>query len=398
MALPIVVLKPRRAEPFFGGHPWVFSGAIAAVDGDPSAGDEVLLVTDREDPIGRGLFNPHGNITVRLYNRDPDQPLDDAFWTRRLEAAVSLRRDLLDYCQPGSGCRIVFSEADGLSGLIVDQYGEWLLLQWTSFALSQRGELLVSRLQSLLQPRGIWLRTEKGVRDLEGLEIRDGLIAGEPPPRPILVTEHGIEYAVDVVEGQKTGLFLDQRENRLAVAKYTRGRRMLDVCCYAGGFSLNALKHGGATAAVCIDSSESALTVARNNAERNGVADRCRFERGDAFKTLERLRDAGETFGVVVLDPPKLTRSHGGVTEALRGYHSLNKLGVSVLEQGGILVTCSCSGHVSGELFSEMLGSVAASTGRGIRILERRGAAPDHPVSVQCPETEYLKCFLCRVD
>lgn len=391
--LPRIILRPRRAEPFFGRHPWVFSGAIARIEGQPSAGDEVLLVSDRGEPIARGLFNPHSGIQVRLYSWELERPLDDDFWLARLAAAIGLRRDALGLCGPQAACRLVFSEADGLSGLIVDRYADWLLVQFTSLALCLRRANIVRLLEELLQPAGVWLRTEKGIREQEGLEIADGLLTGREPPRPLFIEEHGLRYGVDVVEGQKTGFFLDQRDNRREFVRYVRGGRVLDVCCYAGAFALNAARRGNARDVLAIDVSEAALALARANADANELSARIRFEKSDAFSALERLRDAGEKFDLVALDPPKLARHAKGVAEALRGYHSLNRLALDVLAPGGILVSCSCTGHVLREQFEDMLAQAASSARRSLQILEARGAAPDHPVSVHCPETGYLKCY-----
>lgn len=396
-ALPQIVLKPRRAQPFFGRHPWVFSGAVARIGGAPAAGDEVALVNEHGEFIARGLFNRKSNIQVRLYSWNESEPLDEAFWRARLASAIRLRRDVLGWCGPQMACRLVFSEADGLSGLIVDRYDDWLLLQFTSHALATRRDLIVRLLDEELHPAGIWLRTEKGIREAEGLEIADGLLAGREPPRPISIVEHDLKYSIDVVEGQKTGFFLDQRENREAFVRFVRGGRVLDVCCYSGGFSLNAARHGAACEVLAVDVSEAALNLARTNAELNGLSGCIRFEKSDAFKKLEGLRDARERFDVVVLDPPKLARHARGVDEALRGYHSLNRLAMEVLTEGGTLVTCSCTGHVSREMFVEMLAQAASSAGRSVQILEARGPAPDHPVSLHCLETNYLKCYICRV-
>lgn len=395
-SLPKIVLKARRAQPFFSRHPWVFSGAIERAEGSPAPGDEVLLTTDRGEPIARGLFNPNSNIQVRLYGWELDVPLDEAFWSLRLDEAIRLRRDKLRLVAPNAACRLVFSEADGLSGLVVDRYGDWLAVQLTSLALASRRELLVRLLAEKLAPAGIWLRTERGIREAEGLEIADGLLAGAAPSRPIYIEEHGLRYGVDLVEGQKTGFFLDQRDNRREFVRYLTPGRLLDLCCYSGGFAMNALRHGGIREVVAVDISEPALTTARANAELNGLSHPIRFERSDAFKALEALRGAGERFEAVVLDPPKLARHARGVTEALRGYHSLNRLALEVLADDGILVTCSCTGHVAREAFEEMLADAARSARRKLQILETRGAAPDHPVAVSCPETAYLKCYVAR--
>jgi 23S rRNA (cytosine1962-C5)-methyltransferase len=271
-----------------------------------------------------------------------------------------------------------------------------LSVQLTSLALASRREILMRLLNEKLKPAGIWLRTEKGIREAEGLEIADGLLCGEAPPRPLFIKEHDLEYGIDIVEGQKTGFFLDQRDNRRAVAGYVREGRVLDLCCYSAGFAMNAVRHGAAREVLAVDVSEAALTTARANCERNGLAHAIRFEKSDAFKALEALRGAGERFDLVVLDPPKLARHARGVPEALRGYHSLNRLAIDVLAPDGILVTCSCTGYVEREMFENMLAEAALSAKRRLQILEVRRAAPDHPKSVACEETDYLKCYIAR--
>jgi 23S rRNA (cytosine1962-C5)-methyltransferase len=396
--LPRIILKPRRALPFFARHPWLFVGAIARVEGDPDPGAEVAVVSHEGQFIARGLFNPASNIRVRLYSWNAEAALDEDLWSRRLDAAIALRRDLFRDMGPETACRLVFSEADGLSGLTVDRYGEWLLVQLTSRALAARRDVLFRLLTEKLAPAGIWLRTEKGIGEAEGLEIADGLVSGREPPRPLFISEHGIRYGIDVIEGQKTGFYLDQRDNRAAFARSLRpDARVLDVFCYSGGFGLAAVVLGGARHVVGIDVSEAALALARANAQLNGVADRFRFEPGRAFDVLERLAAAGERFDAVVLDPPKLTRHKAGVPKALKAYHQLNRQAVAVLRPGGLLVTCSCSGLVTRDEFKRMLAEVALRTDRPLQILEFRGAAADHPMSVHCPETAYLKCCVCRV-
>lgn len=405
--LPRVLIKPRRAQPFFYRHPWVYRTAIHSVSGKPEAGDEVAVYTHEGDFLARGLFNPNSEIVVRLYSWDAATPLDEVFFEQRIVDAIAVRRRLPSPWGAGqgmfaersaafpadTGCRMIFSESDGLSGLTVDRYGEWLLVQITSLALARRKEHLVKVLQQQLSPRGIWLRTEKGMRDSEGLEAADGLISGEAPPRPLILRDGEVQYQVDVVEGQKTGFYLDQSSNRAAAARYLGGARVLDLFCYSGGFGITALKHG-AREVLAVDVSESALTMAAANAELNGVADRIRFEKAKAFEALERLRGAGEKFDAVVLDPPKMARNRASLKQALKGYFSLNRLALDVLNPGGILVTCSCTGLVTAEDFRDVLSSVAVKANRTLRVLEARGASPDHPASVHCPETNYLKCVI----
>ncbi|MBL8851454.1 MAG: class I SAM-dependent rRNA methyltransferase [Planctomycetaceae bacterium] len=395
-SLPQVTLKPRRALPFFSGHPWVFAGAIARTDGAPAVGAEVRVHAADGKFIARGLYNPDSNIRVRLYSWQRGTPIDTALFAERLDAAIDLRRRLFPDRPEWNACRLVYSEADGMSGLTLDRYGDHLLLQWTSRALALREAEIIPLLEERLHPAGIWRRTEKGIGEQEGLAVSDERIAGSEPPRPLFIEENGLRYGVDVVAGQKTGYYFDQRDNRAAAARYLSGR-VLDVFCYTGAFGLNALKHGRTEQVLAVDSSETALNLARNNAELNSLADHIRFEHGSAAPTLERLHAAGERFDGIVLDPPKMARSRGGIDRALKGYRRLNQLAVGLLSPGGILVTCSCSGLVPRAAFEQMLAEVATESHRRIQILESRGAAADHPVSVQCIENDYLKCFICRV-
>lgn len=393
---PRVTLKPRRALPFFSGHPWVFAGAIAGVQGHPAPGAEVSVHAVDGKFIARGLFNPDSNIRVRLYNWQADRPLDASFWAERIDAAIELRRQLFGDRPEWHACRLVFSEADGLSGMTLDRYGEHLVLQWTSRAMALREAEIVPLLQERLQPAGIWRRTEKGIGEQEGLAASDELISGSEPPRPLFIEEHGIRYGIDVVAGQKTGFYFDQRDNRAAAARYLHGR-VLDMFCYTGGFGISAAKLGRAEYVLAVDSSEPALTLARANAELNDVTGRTNWEQGTAAPTMERLHAEGQRFDGVILDPPKMARTRGGLERAMKGYRTLNRLAVGLLNPGGILVTCSCSGLVPRTEFELMLAQVATDSHRRIQILETRAAAPDHPVSVQCLENDYLKCFICRV-
>lgn len=395
--LPRVVLRARKAQPFFYRHPWVFESAIARVEGDADVGAEALLVSDRGDVIGRGLFNPASKIRLRLYTWNPEEALSTEFFRQRIDRALSGRERLGWENGPASAMRLVASEGDGLSGLTVDRFGEWLVLQWTSAALARISQDILDHLQERLRPRGVILRTEKGIGQSEGLELGDGLIAGEAPPEQLVISENGLQFGVNLLTGQKTGFFLDQRDNRMAAARYLRDRKVLDLFCYSGGFGLAALKHGPAASVVGVDVSQAAIALAEENARRNNLADRARYETQAAFAALEERIQAGEQFDAVILDPPKMTRSRSSTDQALKGYFSLNRLAVDLLPPGGILVTCSCSGLVSRGDFSQMLASVAMRAGRDIQILEARGAAPDHPTVVSCPESDYLQCFICRV-
>jgi 23S rRNA (cytosine1962-C5)-methyltransferase len=391
-----VVLKRQRARPFFGRHPWVLDSAVATVEGTPGAGDVVDLATHDGRFVARGLWNPHSRIRVRLYAFDAATKLDDAFWRARIGAAVALRKDLgLD--DRSGAARLVNSEGDDLSGLIVDRYGDYLAVQVTALAMATRLEVFCDALEAAVAPRGILLRgAERGLAKLEGLALPDRLIRGAAPTGPIFVHEHGLRFGVDLAEGQKTGYYLDQRDNRQAAARHARGRRVLDMFCYSGGFAVACAVSGGARSVLAVDASGRAVALARANAELN-AATTVTAEESDAFDKLDALAAAGERFGMIVLDPPKFARSRAAADDALRAYHRINRVAVGLLEPGGILVTCSCSGSVTRDDFHRMLAGVAQRAGRPIQILESRGAAPDHPVSASCLEGEYLTCVIARV-
>jgi 23S rRNA (cytosine1962-C5)-methyltransferase len=335
-------------------------------------------------------------LRVRLYAFGAAVPLDDALWRSRLATAVALRKSL-GFDDPAGGCRLVNSEGDDLSGLIVDRYGDYLAVQVTALAMERRLDTIGDALESLVAPRGILLRgAERGLSKLEGLHLPDRVLRGTEPTGPVFVVEHGLRFGVDLAEGQKTGFYLDQRENRRAAAQYARGRRVLDMFSYSGGFALACAVAGRAASVLAVDTSAKATALIEANAALNGVAN-VTAETADAFEKLDSLAAAGETFGMVVLDPPKFARSRASLDDALRAYHRINRVACDLLEPGGILVTCSCSGSVSREDFLQMLAGVAQRAGRTLQLLEVRGAAADHPVSASCLEGEYLKCVIARV-
>ena len=392
-----VFIKPKRARPFFGRHPWVLESAILRVDGEPASGAVVDVVTHDGNFIARGLWNASSRIRIRLYTFVEDEALDETFLRTRIENAVSLRQSLGLYAEK-SGFRLINSEGDSLSGIIVDQYGSYLALQVTALAMAERLDVICDSLENLLRPKGILLRgAERGLGKLEGLHLPDRQLRGERPDGPIFVEEHGLRFGVDLTEGQKTGYYLDQRENRQAAAAYAAGRRVLDMFCYSGGFGVASAISGNASSVLSVDSSIKAVSLARANAELNN-ATTMSVEQADAFEKLSSLHEKGEKFGMVILDPPKFARSRASASDALRAYHRINRLGVDLLEPGGILVTCSCSGAISRDDFLMMLSAVGQRSGRTLQLLEHRGAAIDHPVNLHCLEGEYLKCSIVRVE
>jgi 23S rRNA (cytosine1962-C5)-methyltransferase len=391
-----VILQAHKVRPLVQGHPWVFAGAIQQVRGLPADGEVVRVLSPSGQFIAYGLYNSRSKIRVRLYSWDPTAYLDRDFFRQRLEQAVRLRHQRLQCNTPEGGCRLVFSEADFLSGLIVDRYGPWLTMQLSALGLAQRREWLVELLRQLVPCQGIYLRSEKGIGRLEGMDLQDGLLWGEMPPEELIIVENGLQFIVDILRGQKTGFYLDQRENRQRVATWCAGQRVLDAFCYSGGFGLYAARHG-ATEVVGIDSSTSAITLAQRNAELNGLSRRIRFECADVFDRLAALVQAGERFDMVILDPPRFAHSRTTVPEALRGYRRLYQLALRLLTPEGLLVACCCTGVILREELEEVLAQAAAKARRAVHILERRGPAPDHPIALACRETGYLKCLICRV-
>ena len=392
-----VFLNPQHAKPFYARHPWVFAGAIGRVTGEPADGAEVDVRTHDGLFVARGLFNSNSKIRVRLYTWDESEPLDRDFFARKLDTAIALRHDVLHLnTGPDAAYRVVFSEADGLSGLTADRYADYLSVQFTSLALAQRREMIAELLREKLGVRGITLRTEKGIGKLEGVELHDGPLLGDPPPAELVIeARHGLKFAVDLAAGQKTGFYLDQRDNRSAVLALAPGRRVLDAFSYTGGFGIHAAK-GGATDVVCVDASESALAIAGRNAVLNGLG-QLKFVHADAFGHLSDLADAGETFDLIVLDPPKFARNRAAVPRAVQGYRKLHRSAMRLLGRDGVLVSCCCTGLISAEVLDDVIAQTAADANRAVQILDRRGPSADHPTAVSCRETGYLKCVISRV-
>ena len=392
---PRVVLQPKRASPFYARHPWVYPGPIDRVEGTPADGDVVDVSAANGSFIARGLFNSRSKIRVRLFSWDESQALDEGFFRERISQAIALRESL-GLREEGGSSRLVFSEGDRLPGLVVDDFSGWLMVQLTSLGLADRREMIADILQDLLRPRGIWLKTDPAIGKLEGLDLTDRLLRGEAPPSDLLIDEHGLKFHANLTEGQKTGYYLDQRDNRQLVAKHASGKRMLDLFCYAGGFGLHAAR-AGAKEVEYVDGSEAAIELARANARTNGLMDGSTFVKADAFKYLEAQVAARRKFDLVMLDPPKFARSANNVSEALNGYRRLKSLAMRLLEPGGIMVTCCCSGLIQPTMIEELLGRLASSERRDIQILTKLTQPADHPVAATCPESAYLKGYICRV-
>jgi 23S rRNA (cytosine1962-C5)-methyltransferase len=384
-----IALKKREERRIASGHPWVFSNEIAEVRGGPAVGDIVEVRSAGGLTLGTGFYNPHSLISVRLLSHSIEE-ISEAFFEKRISTALELRRSVYPEEQT---FRVVHGEADFLPGLVIDKYNEYLAVQTFSYGMDTRLPLICDVLEALLRPRGIVERNESPLRILEQLPQKKGVVRGTV--EQTIVHEHDLLYAVDILAGQKTGLFLDQKENRLAVRRFSKGARVLDCFCNDGGFALNAAR-GGAASVLGIDSSHEAIRNASQNATSNRI-DAVRFVEADVFEKLTGLHSEAELFDLVILDPPSFTRSKKTVTTAKKGYRELNTQAMRVLKKGGILVTASCSHHIEPEVFMQLVHEAARITERSLQLLEWRGASADHPTLPGVPETRYLKLGIFRI-
>jgi len=392
---PSVRLKPGRERSVLRRHPWVFSGAIAGTTGSPGAGDLVDVHSATGDWLARGYYNRRSGIRVRILTWQPEE-ITPAFWRERLEATIA-RRTALGSVEDDEACRLVHAESDGMPGLIVDRYGDWLVLQSDTAGADAVKPLLSTLLMDLLGARGVYERSDADVRQQEGLAPSTGVLAGDEPPDRLIIREGELRFLVDLRTGHKTGFYLDQRENRRRVAAYCRGAEVLNAFAYTGGFGVHAAA-AGARSVVNLDASADALAICAENWRLNGFDVPAENVVGDAFQELRRFRDAGRAFDVAILDPPKFAFSRAQVEAATRGYKDVNMLAMRLLRPGGYLCTFSCSGLVSEDLFQKVLFGASLDAGREVRILERLSQAPDHPVLLTFPEGAYLKGFICRVE
>ena len=387
-------LKPQRQFPFLARHPWVHAHALAEDGRDLQRGQVVDLVDHDGNWLARGLINPASRLRIRLYSFDSGVALGDELWRQRIDQAIG-RRKLAEPIGPDGAERLLFSESDLLSGIIVDRYADCLGVQFTSGALIEFQDSILEHLQSTLRPRAMMVRLDAKTAKHEGIEAVESWYGDHQLSSPVPYQQNGLQLEVDLHSGQKTGGYLDQRINHVVAAQYMKGRRVLDVCCYTGGFGLVAAK-AGAQSVLAIDSSQRALDAATQAAHRNGI-ETITFQKADCFDRLKELVNQGEQFDAVILDPPRFAGSRHQVDSAIRAYTRLNAAAVDLLAPGGILVTCSCSGRVSRSDFLNMLLDVGRRRRRDLIVLENRGQAPDHPVAISCPESNYLKCVIAEV-
>ena len=382
-------LKKTRDSRVRSGHPWVFRSDVERTEGDPQPGDIVEVRSAAGTFLGRAFYNPNSQITLRMLTQH-DEPIDEAFFRRRIETAWAYRKQFAD---PMS-CRLIFAESDFLPALVVDKFSDVLVLQSLSLGLERWKQIIVDILVDVVEPRGIYERNDVPVRRLEGLEQISGVLYGDVPDQVEMV-ENGITFLVNVKNGQKTGFFLDQKQNRAQIAPMCEGARVLDCFCHNGSFALHAAKYG-ARDVLGVDISEEALVIARENAQLNGL-DQVHFEAHNCFDHLRELTDAKEKFDLVILDPPAFTKTRAAVPGALRGYKEINLRGLKLVKDGGFLVSCSCSQHVDKDAFISMINQAARDGKRKVRMVEYRTQAIDHPILPASNETQYLKCAIMQI-
>lgn len=388
-----VFLAKNHDAPLMRGHPWIFSRAIKTIEGKPESGETVTVHDAKGEFSGFGAWSPASQIRIRMWCYD-DTPINADFFEERIAAAIALRKQLsLD----SNACRLVHAEADRLPGLTVDQYDNWLICQFNAAGVERWKKTILAALLKHLPDKNIYERSDPDMRAREGLPPVEKKMDAKLPPQIITITEGTCRFEVDLLQGHKTGFYLDQRSNRKIVADYAPGAEMLNVFAYTGGFGVTAAK-AGASSVTHVDASSAALDLARRNMEINNLSNiPTEFINGNAFEILRKFRDIRRSFDLIVLDPPKFADAKSYLMAACRGYKDINLLGMKLVRSGGWLATFSCSGAVSSELFQKVVADAALDAGRTVQVISQLQQAPDHPVNICIPEGRYLKGLLCRV-
>ena len=391
-----IKLKKGKEKAVLQRHPWVFSGAVDKIKGKADNGDVVKVIDNSGDFLAYGYFNDQSRVAVRLIEWNEETQIDEDWYEQKINQAVAARADLLK-AEDTNALRLIFSEADFLPGLIVDKYADFLSVQILSTGIEKAKDIIIDKLCKALNPTGIFDRSDATARTHEGITAENGLLWGEAPAEFIAVKENGITYHINIAEGQKSGFYCDQRDNRLLLAAYAKGKSVLDCFSYSGGFSLNAMQNG-AREVTSVDSSVLAIETLKQNIELNKfVKHKHTAIQSDVNKQLRAFKEEGKKFDIVVLDPPKYAPSRSALDRAARAYKDLNRLGMLLLEPGGLLATFSCSGAVDIETFKQIIAWAALDAGKEVQIVKQFSQPEDHPVRISFPEGEYLKGLLLRV-
>jgi 23S rRNA (cytosine1962-C5)-methyltransferase len=390
-----VVLNKGKDKAVRQLHPWIFSGAIKSKIGDIDDGELIDVLNIDGEKIATGVYNNKSRVAVRLLAFGAENPINEAWWRARVRAAINHRLHLIN--EQNNAVRLIFAEADFLPGLIADKYGDYISIQVHSAALEQVKDILIDEMVQCLQPKGIYERSDLRSRAFEGLPNTNGVAFGAAPPDFVDTIENGVKYQVNIIDGQKSGFYCDQRENRWLTAQYANGKKVLDCFCYSGGFTLNALKFGAASV-TAVDSSALAIeTLERNLGLNNFNAANVKGVKSDVNQYLRTLGAEGQTFDLIILDPPKYAPSRSALDKASRAYKDLNRRGMMLLEKGGLLATFSCSGAMDIETFKQVIAWAAIDAGKQIQFIRQFSQPEDHPVRASFPEGEYLKGLLVRV-
>ncbi len=390
-----LTLKKGREKAVLRHHPWIFSGAVQSLSGEPGSGETVAVRDSGGNFLAWGAYSPKSQIRARIWSWDEGQSINPSFFEERIRTAIKLRETLIDP-QSTSAYRLIHAESDRLPGLIVDRYNETLVMQILSAGIEHWREEITDILIKLINPNGIYERSDVAVRGLEGLEERVGALCGKIPQRPILINENGIKFKVDLLGGQKTGFYLDQRDNRQFCRAIAQDKSVLNCFAYTGGFTAYALA-GGAESVLSIDSSVEAIHLAKENVLLNqGSLENCEWIVGDVFKELRTLRDGGRQFDLVILDPPKFAPTASQAKQAARGYKDINLYGFKLLKPGGTLMSFSCSGGIDELFFQKIVADAALDAEVDAQILYRLSQSPDHPTHLAFPEGSYLKGLVVR--
>jgi 23S rRNA (cytosine1962-C5)-methyltransferase len=391
-----VVLKKGKEKAVLHKHPWVFSGAIENVKGKPANGEIIRLLDSKKDFLAFGFYNAQSRVAVRLLEWEESVVVDNDWFRDKVRVAVAGRTHILDDGSTDT-CRLIFSESDYLPGLIVDKYANHLAVQVLTSGMQNAMPVIIDELNNLLKPASIFDKSDAASRLHEGLETTNTLLAGTDLPELVMVKENGISYGINIAEGQKSGFYCDQRYNRQVLASYAKGKKVLDCFSYTGGFTLNSLKNNAASV-TSVDSSALALETLQENIRLNKFEDTAHCAvKSDVNVQLRKFRDEGETFDIIVLDPPKYAPSRSALDRASRAYKDLNRLGMQLLNSGGLLATFSCSGAMDMETFKQVLAWAALDAGKQVQFIYQFHQPEDHPVRASFPEGEYLKGLLCRV-
>jgi 23S rRNA (cytosine1962-C5)-methyltransferase len=391
-----VKLKKGKEKAVRQMHPWVFSGAIDQIKGKPENGDIVMVNDSNNAFLAYGFFNDKSRVAVRLLEWNQETEIDESWWREKIKTAVKHRDNL--NTKGTNTYRLIFSEADFIPGLIVDRYADFLSVQILTSGIERIKEVIIDELQQLLKPKGIFDKSDASARAHEGMDASSGgILMGSEPPEFVSVKENGVLYQVNIAEGQKSGFYCDQRDNRKWVAEYAKGKRVLDCFSYSGGFSLNAISKG-AKEVISVDSSALALETLKRNIENNNFTETPhQLIQSDVNKQLRVFREENEKFDVIILDPPKYAPSRSALTKASRAYKDLNRMAMLLLNEGGLLATYSCSGAVDMSMFKQIIAWAALDAGKEVQFIQQFSQAADHPVRSSFPEGEYLKGLLCRV-